>query len=284
MDGSQADQPDSAYSATQHSADSIQVPRTIHGVNRLPSAQKRQIYTRLIPLELRERFNLPPDLVTSQGHDLLTLKCEPGSTLAEMELYHQVTFPDPVLYGHITDTINGQIHVMLYVLNDPTSPRFDIDYMPDGTPTKFGTQYRNLEAELAAMRFGLAPGQVRRGLRLLGEAIHAFEGFVASLGHELYFAEPLYYHNAVIFERYGFAYERGRRLMQRIQDGFELGGDLAARLDGANPFHMPGAASSIRLRSWALHDNLMSEPYTGVTMYKHIGKSAGLNTCPGCRW
>ena len=125
----------------------------------------------------------------------------------ELALFHEADFPDPVLYGHLTDTVNGQVHVLLYVLNDPESPRFDVDKMPDGRPTKFGTLMRNIQAERAALEAGLAPGQVRRGPRLLNPAIIAFEKFVESLGHDMYFIEPLYYHNAVIFERYGFNYQ-----------------------------------------------------------------------------
>jgi acetoin utilization protein AcuC len=188
------------------------------------------------------------------------------------------------LYGQITDTLNGQLHVLLYILNDPGSLRFDIDRTPDGRMTRFGILHRNLNAEQAAMAHGLAPGQVRCGLRMLGQAIQAFEDFVASLGNELYFVEPLYYHNAIIFERYGFAYEQGRRLMERIQAGFEQGGDLRALLDGSTPFRNAEAADSIRLRSWALHDNLLGAPFADVTMYKWVGKSAGLNTSGACEW
>jgi acetoin utilization protein AcuC len=176
------------------------------------------------------------------------------------------------------------VHILLYVLNDPDSPRFDVDRMPDGRPTRFGILCRNTQAEQAALEFGLAPGQIRKGLRMLGEAIQAFEDFVASLGHDLYFAEPLYYHNANIFEHYGFAYQRGRRLMERIQTGFQPGGDLLSGLDGSTPFRRPEAAGSIRLRSWAIHDGLLGEPFTNVTMYKTVGKHAGLNTCPNCHW
>jgi hypothetical protein len=39
-----------------------------------------------------------------------------------MRLYHKVDFPDPILYAHLTDTMNGQIHVLLYILNDPMLP------------------------------------------------------------------------------------------------------------------------------------------------------------------
>jgi acetoin utilization protein AcuC len=96
--------------------------------------------------------------------------------------------------------------------------------------------------------------------------------------------EPLYYHNAVIFERYGFAYQAGRRLMDRIQAGFQPGGELATRLDGSTPFRQPGAGNSIRLRSWAIHDGLLGEPFTNVTMYKRLGKHAAVSTTPGCDW
>ncbi|RCK75765.1 MAG: hypothetical protein ANABAC_1056 [Anaerolineae bacterium] len=256
----------------------------IFSVNQLSEVEKRAIYTRLIPKELFARFNLPEDLVDAEGNDLVKLVCPPGSSTAEMELRHRVDFIDPILYGHITDTTNGQIHVLLYTLLDPDSPRFDVDRLPDGTKTVFGIKFRNLEAERAAMEYGLAPGQIRRGLRLLGAAIQGFEIFVQSLGQEMYFAEPLFYHNAVIFERYGFNYAKGRRLMERIQQGFSAGGDLLAKLDNSTPFRKPEAAQSIRLRSWAIHDGILGEPFNNVTMYKYIGKSAAINTCGECPW
>jgi hypothetical protein len=256
---------------------------TISGVNQLPLKQKLEIYSRLIPDELIERLQIPSDFRDPRGQDLWFVRADAGSPIAEMKLYHQAGFRDPVLYGQITDTLNGQVHVLLYILNDPDSPRFDVDSHPDGSPTKFGILKRNLEAEQAAMEFGLAPGQIRHGLRMLGSAIAGFESFVASLGHEMYFAEPLFYHNAILFERNGFAYQKGLKLMQRIEAGFSPDGDLTAGLHDS-PFRQPSAVGSIRLRSWAIHDNLLGEPYTGVTMYKRIGKSAGINTCPSCEW
>lgn len=257
-------------------------PSTIGGINRLPEEEKRKIYCQVVPRQLLERFNLPAtDSIQLQS--MLKYDFEPGSTDVEMSLFHEPQFPDPILYGHLTDTMNGQIHILLYILNDPDSPRFDLDRMPDGRKTSFGTLARNLGAEKAALEAGLAPGQVRSGLRMLSDAIASFEKFIESLGHDIYFVEPLYYHNAVIFERYGLAYQMGRRRMESYHAGFSEGGELMPLLDDS-AFRKPEARNSIRLRSWAIHDGILGEAFTDVTMYKRIGKSAGMNTTPGCGW
>lgn len=259
-------------------------PSTISGINKLPVVEKREIYSHIIPQALINRFNLSPDFHDNNGIDLLSIKCPPSNPTLEITLKHKIDFPDPILYGHLTDTINGQIHVLLYILNDPDSPRFDVDKMPNGRRTEFGTKYRNIEAETASVNAGLAPGQVRSGLRLLSNAIRTFEEFISSLGQDIYFVEPLYYHNAVIFERYGFAYQKGLMLMKRIQSGFSATGDLINKLDGSNPFRMPEFARSIRLRSWAIHDGVLGEQFTDVTMYKYVAKSANTNTRFDCTW
>ena len=247
----------------------------------LDEAEKRAIYARYIPQDLIKRFNLPN---LADNPELLQFRFAPGASDVEMRLYHQPGFQDPLLYAHLTDTMNGQIHVLLYILNDPNSPRFDVDKMPNGSATRFGTHTRNLEAEMAALLAGLSPGQVRRGFRLARPASEAFEEFVTSLGHDIFFVEPLYYHNALIFERYGFAYQIGKRQMDNIHLGFQEGGKLWQQLDASNPFRTPQAANSIRLRSWAIHDGILGEPFTNVTMYKRVGKSTGINSAPGCKW
>jgi len=183
-------------------------PLSIAGVNRLPAAEKQALYGSLIPSELRDRFGIGADLRDAGGHDLAEFRCEEGTTDVVVVLRHASAAPDPLLYAHVTDTVSGQIHVLLFIVNDPESPRFDVDRLPNGQPTQFGLLRRNLEAEEAALRFGLAPGQVRRGLRLLEPSISAFEGFVSQLDRDLYFVEPLFYHNAVLFERLGFSYQR----------------------------------------------------------------------------
>jgi hypothetical protein len=258
-------------------------PYSIGGINMLPEDQKREMYLGLIPSELIERFNLARSLLDPNGHSLIKAKWAPGNPSVELALFHQADFPDPILYGHLTDTLNGQVHILLYILNDPEAPRFSVDKMPDGKPTKFGTLLRNRKAEQAALEAGLAPGQVRRGLRLLGPAIIAFERFVNGLGHDAYFVEPLYYHNAVLFERNGFGYQQGRKLMDRIQAGFSTRGDLLERLDDST-FRRKHAQNSIRLRSWAIHDGILGETFTNVTMFKQVGNQAGVNTSADAPW
>ncbi len=260
------------------------IPSSISAINRLPLPEKRRLYARFIPSELLRRFEIPVDFQDPDGRDLLTLRARAGAADVHVDLRHEFGARDPLLYAHLMDTVNGQIHVLLYVVNDPASPRFDVDVMPDGTPTEFGVFRRNLQAEQAAMRAGLAPGQVRSGLRLLSHSIASFEAFVSALGHELFFVEPLAYHNAVVFERYGFRYAMGRSLMERINEGFEAGGAQRMALDGSTPFRQPGAERSIRGRSWAIHDGILGQPYSGVTMYKQVGFAGEVTTFPNGIW
>jgi hypothetical protein len=254
---------------------------TIGGINKLPEAEKRMIYSRYIPQELIQRFNLP-DL--TENKDLLRFRFAEGSSDVEMMLFHRKDFPDPILYVHLADNLNGQIHILLYILNDPDSPRHDVDKMPDGRPTRFGIRIRNIEAEQAALKANLSPGQVREGLHVFRSAMEIFEEFIADLGHHMYYVEPLHYHNAIIFERHGFSYQMGRRKMENINLGFMEGGELMEKLDNSNPFRTPRARDSIRLRSWAIHDGVCGEPFTNVTMYKRVGVSAAINTAPDCKW
>jgi hypothetical protein len=260
-------------------------PHSITALNRLPRDERERYFAGLIPPTLLHRFQIDPQTLTDPGgHRLLTITGSEGASSVEVDLRHAPGAPDPLFYGHFADTMNGQLIVLLVVINDPEGPRFDVDRLPDGTKTQFGTLKRNVTAEAAALRAGLAPGQVRRGLRLMQESLAAFESFVTRLGHSLFFVEPLSYHNAVALERYGFAYQQGRRWMESIHTRFAPGGDLRARLDGSTPFRQSEFADSIRGRSWAIHDGVMGEPYTGVHMYKHVGKHAGVDTFPGGRW
>ena len=80
---------------------------TLSGISRLPLNEKLAIYSRIIPERILEQFNIPSNFQDDQGNQLLVVDCPAGSPSTEIRLYHQVGYPDPVLYGHITDTLNG---------------------------------------------------------------------------------------------------------------------------------------------------------------------------------
>ena len=248
----------------------MSLPSTIAGINQLPADKKRDIYQNIIPPELLGMFNIQEDLRDSQGRDLIELHCPSGSTDTEIALYPSAEAQDPILFGHITDSIHGQLHILLYGMNDINSTRYDVDRLPDGSKTNFGTNQRNLIAEEKAFLAGLAPGQIYRGPHLFKETLLAFECFAASMGQDLFFVEPLYYHVALIFEKYGFLYQSGKRFMERIEQGFAPNGDLIPLLNNSSAFRHPDAAGKIRLRSWAIHDNILGVPFTNVTMYKYV--------------
>ena len=92
-------------------------PSTIGGINKLPEDEKRAIYSRYIPKELIQKFNLS-DLTNNE--DLLKFRFLAGSSDVEMMVYHQKDFPDPILDDHLSDSMNGQMYILLYILNDPS--------------------------------------------------------------------------------------------------------------------------------------------------------------------
>ena len=255
-------------------------PNTIAAINDLPSAQKTAIYGELVPEWVQTRFGVDPQTLSTDGQSLCKLRCPAGARGMEITIWPALDAPDPLLYLNMADNDFNQLVVLLLVVNDPAGPRFDVDRPPDGA----GVQARNLIEEERAMRYGLAPGQIRPGLRVFRSGVARFESFVDRMGHDVFFIEPLAYHNAITFERYGFAYTQGRKLMEQIHSEFQPGGTLHARLDGHSPFRDSGAWELVRGRSWAIHDGILGRPFDGFQMYKQIGKQAGIDTFPGSRW
>jgi hypothetical protein len=256
---------------------------SIGQVNSLLPEQMLQVYRHLVPIEILLRFGIDPEtLADRKGRSLF--ECQPGISSVELSLRHAWDAEDPVLYVQLADTPNNQIEVTMFILNDPNSERFDIDRLPDGTLTYFGTLTRHIEAEVRAMEAGLAPAQVHRGLGATRRLMPILEQFVAALHHDAFYIQPLAYHNAILFERLGFAYALGLGRMEWIHKEFGAGGLLHKRLDGSTPFRRPGAERSVRGRSWAIHDGILNEPYSGVKMYKRTGIHAGVVTFPSAAW
>jgi hypothetical protein len=259
-------------------------PPSIEAINDLPEAEKQAIYLELVPDWVYDRYGVARDTLSVAGQRVVHIRCPAGARGMELTVYHQPGAVDPLLYLNMADNNQNQLLVLLLVVNDPDSPRFDTDRLPDGTPTKLGTVARNLAEEIRAMEYGLAPGQIRSGLRVFRNGVARFEAFVARMGHQMFFIEPLAYHNAISFERYGFSYTYGRRAMEQLHAEFQPGGELHARLDGSTPFRHTQAAQSVRGRSWAIHDGLMGKRFDGFQMYKRLHIEAGIQTFPGSVW
>lgn len=261
-----------------------QMPDSIRGINALPEEQKLAIYKTLIPAWLCAAYGIEFATLTAEGESVARFRCPTGSRAFEVSLWRRSTDIDPMLYVNVADTFNNQLMVLLVVINNPESPRFNIDVDLDGNLTQLGTVSRNLPAEQAAMAAGLAPGQVRAGLRVFRELVPVFEEFVAKMGHEMFFIEPLSYHNAIIFERLGYRYVRGQQEMNRIDHEFRPGGEIHSLLNKDNPFRQPEAWDSVRGRSWAIHDGILGHPFTGFQMYRRLRETVCINTFTGTRW
>lgn len=260
-------------------------PHTIREINALPEDEKIAIYRHLLPYWLFATYNIDEETLTAHGEKVVRFRCPSGSRALEIIVKQRAADTDPILYFNMADTFNNQLLVLLVIVNDPNSPRYNTDIDQDGNSTQFGTVTRNLPAEKSAMEAGLAPGQIRQGLRVFKQSVPIFEQFVKNMGHDLFLIEPLAYHNAIIFERYGFNYLRGHKEMVGIDHEFQPdNGRLYKKLTPDNPFRQPDAWKSIRGRSWAIHDGILGHPFTGFQMYKRIGVHAGINTFPNAEW
>lgn len=259
-------------------------PNSIREINSLVEDEKHRLYKTLIPDWVFTDYGIDPEEYTFEGHRVVHFRCPKGSRAMELTVKRRASDIDPMLYLNMADTFNNQILVLLVVVNDPDAPRYNTDLDQHGNRTQFGTITRNIPAELEAMKAGLAPGQVRRGMRVFRRTVPIFEQFIQDMGHDFFFIEPLSYHNAIVFERYGFSYVRGYKDMTRIHEGFLPGGELHEKLTPNNPFRAPEHAATVRGRSWAIHDGILGHPFTGFQMMKRIGHEAGVNTFPDAAW
>lgn len=257
----------------------VRWPQSIRGINDLDRELKEAMYATLVPSKFLELFG-----IDSCDRQRLTIVCPPDTRSVEIRLLRQPRDYDPVFYLHLADTLNYQIAVLLLVINDPSGPRFNTDVDEHGFATRFGSLSRNLPEEIRAMEAGLAPGQIRCGLRLSGETLPVLERFIVRTGHDLVIIEPLTYNNAITYERYGFAYFQGRQRMEWIDRVLRPGGDFFERLDGSTPFRKPDAWRSIRGRSWAIHDGILGDPLGDIRMYKRVGHDAQVRTFPDGVW
>jgi hypothetical protein len=260
---------------------------SIQEINALPREVVEALYARLVPEELLDRFAIDPTTLRDKtGARLVRVTAPADEPWARVEVRSTAEDRDPALLVDVEMSPLSVPELAFVQITDPAGLRYAIDRDPDGRDTLFGTACRNLEEERRAMRAGLAPGQVRRGLRLLARVLDAMEGFCALIGKEIYLVEPLFYHSAILYERRGCGYLVGRDVMEAVHAGFADGGPLRKALDGSTEFRPREAAHTVRGRSWAIHDGVGDEVWAGgglggVKMYKAAGRHAGVNTFPG---
>ena len=250
-------------------------------INVLPPGVREEVYLRLVPDRLLAILALERHILRSESRSpLVRITAPDEASWARVELRTAADDRDPALLIDVGTSAFGVPELSLVQINDPRSPRFAIDRDEDGLDTLLGTVRRNQAEERRAMAAGLAPGQVRRGLRMLGAVLEAMDDFCRLLGQEFYLVEPLFYHSAILYERRGCGYFLGRDRMEAIHQGFEPGGELHRRLDDSSPFRRGGLEGTARGRSWASHDGVLDGPWDGVKMFRAPDAPAGVSTFP----
>ena len=261
------------------------IPVSIRSINNLPDNAKRRLYRALIPIGLLTRFRINPrSWKGPDGNDQVDLFAKPESGLVNLSIWNGEDRDDPFFTIELEDNSLNGIDLNLLVLSDPDAPRFQTDFDETGARTEFGTVRRHLDAEERAMMAGLAPGQTRAGLRASSEVFNHLETFLTLLAHHAYFLEPLSYASAWVFERRGFAYVRGHKLMDKIHEEFQPEGRLNRELDESTSFRAQDHWISVRGRAWAIHDGIldaMHARWDGLRMIKQVGLNAGADTFPG---
>jgi hypothetical protein len=262
---------------------------SLQELNRLPAPLREGLYGRLIPTEVCARFGVDPSTgLNGAGHRLLRIFAPPEQSWARVELRASRDDRDPLVLVDVEVGPFGVPELSFVQVTDPEAPRFGIDRGEDGQDTLFGTVTRNLAEERRAVAAGLAPGQVRTGLRLLGRVLDAMEDFCRLFEKELFLVEPLFYHSALLYERHGCDYLLGRDLMQTIDSEFRPGGRLYRALDGSTEFRQAGFDRTIRGRSWAIHDGVLGAldgvTWGGVKMFRRAGHPARVSTFPAATY
>jgi hypothetical protein len=248
----------------------------------MPEKERETLLSPLLPRRLLKMFSIDPETFRNdKGIRCVKFVCPEQMPFFQLELRRDPEDRDAAYFLDVSTSVYGQMEISFVIVNDPDGERFAIDVDEHGQDTYFGTARRNIPEEIRAMKAGLAPGQVRRGLKAMREIVAGWETVFGALGHSFFFLEPLTYNSAVLYERSGFSYLRGGEKMREIDREFRPGGVLHARLDGSTPFRMAGQEKTVRGRSWAIHDGILDEPWESPKMHKTIGVHGGVSTFTG---
>jgi len=257
--------------------------RSIYELNHLSPEERTKVYRALIPPSLFSSLEIDRNtLLNRRGEKAVQFHTPESHGFVSVDVKEKAEDQDSVFFLQLSDTpFMDNLELSFVVINDPRGERFNIDRDPQGRDTLFGTTLRNAAEEERAMKAGLAPGQVRPGLHLFREMLRLLERFASRLGTSIISCEALFYHNAIQYERYGFGYLEGRKMMEEIDREFLPGGNLFEKLDHSTPFRGKGGEKTARGRSWAIQDGILGKPWTSPKLYKPVGKLVGVNTFHG---
>ncbi|RQW78323.1 MAG: hypothetical protein EHM51_00215 [Geobacter sp.] len=263
-------------------------------INALHQQEKENIYKRIIPPRLFSLLDISPGTLSGRdGRNRVRIIAPAGLGMVRIEIRFLPDDRRTVFFLDIVDTRFQQMALSFCIINNPFSPTYDVDLDVYGNDNCFATLGRNIPEELRAMQAGLFPNQTSRGLNMFAEFFALFESFVDSLGMDMIVAEPLTYDNAIRYEKCGFDYLTGRRMMEEINREFRPGGVLYGKLDGSTPFRLRGMEKTVHGRSWAIHDGILDEPWDDLSVdkvldepweeikiYKMVGRLAMVDTFP----
>ena len=260
----------------------------ISRLNSLTAPERSEVYHLLIPEEIFKIFEINKATCKNPtGECAVVFACEDGSCEASIEIKRTPRDQDPIFYIEVSDSRDlVQLNWDFIWVNDVRMPRYNTDITPEGVSRWLQWTRRNLDEEFRALSAGLAPGQVRQGLRLMDEVNNCLDRFCEALGLKSISMEALYYHNAITYEQHGFRYFEGEKLMKFINHEFRPGGKLFRLLDDS-PFRKKAFYNSVRGRSWAIHDGILEDcgdpefdHWAPPKMYKMIGKYFQIDTFP----
>lgn len=260
---------------------------SIAKLNRLPKKERDRIYLSLVPKSIFERFQIDHKTLKNPfGERVVRGIFPPDENFGCIEVKFRSEDRDCIFSCQVSlETFMQSLHLDFLIINNPFSERFNVDIDELGRDTLFGTQSRNIPEEIKAMEAGLAPGMVRQGLRLMREFAMCLDVFMATLELKTITVGAFFYHNAIMWERYGFTYFKGGKMMEKIHKEFQPGGLLYEKLDDLTPFRRKGMERSIRGRSWAINDGIFldafDEEWESPVMYRTPGKDFKVNTFPG---
>jgi hypothetical protein len=244
--------------------------------------ERERLLSVLIPARFLELFSIDAETYRNPaGERCVKFACPENMPFFQIDLRRDPRDRDAAYFLDVSNSPFGQMEISFIIINDPDGERYNIDVDENGQDTYFGTARRNLPEEIRAMEAGLAPAQVRRGLRAMRDLIACWDVFFDRVGHRFYFLEPLSYNSAILYERGGFQYVKGKDNMEYIDREFRPGGALHARLDGSTPFRKTEFWKTVRGRSWAIHDGILDEPWESPKMYKTVGVNGGVCTFTG---